>query len=410
VQRPASIFLVWRESEAQAALLAMVVLWCLPLAAALAGVRYPAEAALLQLFVWAGGGFMLGWLIGLLNSHPVRSLGLVPPGLTALVPVLIWNALGGAPSAILLGFLWGVVCASAARGAWAALSGRVPDWFMGLLGLTALGLFFGALRLAIEADWLAVPEGLFAVLAVVAAVAAVVGWWTLLTPTLELLVEWMIAPFYRVRTAGPGAKQLPRRGPLLIVANHAAWGDPIWLAKVVPRLVRPLMTSRFYDLPVLRWLMVHVVRAIRVPHAAFRREAPELKEAAEALARGECVAIFPEGGMRRQEETLLRPFGQGVWRILCTQPLTPVVVCWIEGGWGSFSSYYRGPPTKNKRMDWRRPITLAFAEPEVLPAELLADKQQTRHHLWRRCLECRRYLGLPVPPASPPQPETREGE
>src|SRR5262249_36766554 len=142
-------------------------------------------------------------------------------------------------------------------------------------------------------------------LAALAAVGAAVAWWALLTPTLELFTQWLLTPMYHVRAAGPGADKLPRRGPLLFVANHAAWGDPFFVAWVTPRHVRPMMTSRFYDLPFIRWLMVHIVRAIRVQHGGFRREPPELNEAAAALGRGECVAIFPEGGMRRSGDRLI---------------------------------------------------------------------------------------------------------
>src|SRR5207244_9486788 len=110
------------------------------------------------------------------------------------------------------------------------------------------------------------------------------------------------------------------------------------------------------DLPGVRWLMEKVVRAIRVPQERFRREAPELQEAIAELKRGGCVLIFPEGFLRRKEEKLLKLFGQGVWRILKEVPNTPVVVFWIEGGWGSYTSYKDGPPMKNKKMDFHRRI------------------------------------------------------
>jgi 1-acyl-sn-glycerol-3-phosphate acyltransferase len=232
----------------------------------------------------------------------------------------------------------------------------------------------------------------------------------LLAPTLEMLTEWLLVPMYRIQAFGPGVGRFRRRGPLLVFANHAAWGDPFWVASIVPRHVRPMMISRFFDLPVMRWLMVHVVRAIRVPRTLIRREAPELDEAITTLRNGEALMIFPEGGMRKDEAHLLRPFGQGVWRILHAVPQTPVVACWIEGGWGSFVSYKDGPPTKNKRVDWRRPIRIGVAEPEVLPAEVLADRQRTRDYLRRRCLECRRFLGLDVPPLDADNPSLPVGE
>jgi len=155
-----------------------------------------------------------------------------------------------------------------------------------------------------------------------------------------------------------------------------------------------MMTSVFYDLPGLRWLMRHVVEAIRVQHSRYRREAPELQEAVAALDAGQCVIIFPEGSLRRDEARPLRQFGQGVWHILHQRPRTPVVVCWIEGGWGSYCSYYHGPPTKNKRLDWFRRIEVVVAEPQVLAPEILQDQRATRAFLMQQCLRTRQHLGL----------------
>ncbi len=215
---------------------------------------------------------------------------------------------------------------------------------------------------------------------------------------------------YDVRVHGPGADRTPRRGPLLVIANHSSYADPFWLSIILPRKVTPLMTSVFYDLPVLHWLTAHLIHAIRVQASAFRREAPELHEAADVLRRGGCVLLFPEGGLRRREDQVLMPFGQGAWHILKELPQTPVVVCWIEGGWGSWASYRGGPPMKNKRLDFRRRIDIYVDEPRPLDAAVLADHHTTRAYLRRACLECRRRLGLPAPDEAESRKEVQHGE
>jgi hypothetical protein len=58
-----------------------------------------------------------------------------------------------------------------------------------------------------------------------------------------------------------------------------------------------------------------------------------------------------------------------------------------------------GPPMTNKKRDFWRRIDIAVEEPQVLPAEVLADHRSTRRYLMRACLEARRHLGLPVPAA-----------
>jgi 1-acyl-sn-glycerol-3-phosphate acyltransferase len=241
------------------------------------------------------------------------------------------------------------------------------------------------------------PTGQVVLVAVLAALAAAAVWWFLFRDSFELLVELLLLPFFRIHGHGPGLTKVPLRGPVLVIANHCAWFDPPWVAKVFPRRVFPMMTSDFYDLPGLRWLLKNVLHVIRVQASSFRREAPELDEAIDRLDEDGCLVLFPEGYLRRAAKPSVRMFGQGVWRILQARPETPVVVCWIEGGWGSYTSYAGGKPTKNKRMDFWRRIDVAVSEPQQVPQEILADSRATRIHLMRACLQARGHLGLEVP-------------
>jgi len=134
---------------------------------------------------------------------------------------------------------------------------------------------------------------------VLAAGVASTAIWLLFREVLELFTEFLIWPFYRIRGYGPGLDDFPLQGPAVVVANHSAWLDPVWIAKVLPRRITPMMTSVFYDKPILRWLMVNVVHAIRVEASEFRREAPELFKLVEERRR-EMIQryfgrIFAEG-------------------------------------------------------------------------------------------------------------------
>ncbi|HJT75950.1 MAG TPA: lysophospholipid acyltransferase family protein, partial [Gemmataceae bacterium] len=258
-------------------------------------------------------------------------------------------------------------------------------------------LLVGLRRLGV----LAAPPGRLGLLALLTAAAVPAAWWLFFRQFAEEAGAVLLGPFYRVRLHGPGVEAFPEQGPLLVLANHAAWFDPLWLCKALPRRMTPLMISSFYDKPVLHWLMARVVRAIRVLDSPYRREAPELREAVAVLDRGGCVLIFPEGVLRRKDEVPLRPFGQGVWRILRERPATPVVVCWIEGGWGSLTSHFEGPPLTHKPLDWLRPIDIAVEPPRVLDPALLADPHAARRWLYQACLDAGRHLGLTPPTPAP---------
>jgi 1-acyl-sn-glycerol-3-phosphate acyltransferase len=359
------------------------------------------------LFFFAVGG-ALGWGVSLLARHPRRCLGLVPLGTTGMVGIMVWLMAELSPDSplptipcSLLGFTGMLIFASLSN-AWPGIATLTST----LVYAATETLFIGIVA------WIMVvrlfPPATTNTLLVATAVAAAVTWALLWRQLLELVLEGVIWPFHRIQAHGPGRNGIPKTGPLLIVSNHTAYADPFWIAKVMPRRTTPMMLSVFYDKPALRWLMRHVVGAIRVEKSGFRREAPELREAVAALDRGEAVLLFPEGILRRKEEMVLRLFGRGVWHILRERPLTPVVLCWIEGGWGSYASYKDGPPFVNKRLDWGRPIDVAIAEPIVLPAEVLADHRQTREYLWHACLACRRYLGLDVPAERPGDEDGQE--
>jgi 1-acyl-sn-glycerol-3-phosphate acyltransferase len=364
------------------------------------GMREPGRFGPIQeIIFWLGIGWLGGALLVAWQKHPRRVLAFVPAGAIGLVICLGITAWKGEACHTLL-FGLGMFLSWVKSPLLANYQDAVPveargnamalGSFLGQAGALALGGAFYGLQ---QEDGLG-SSALLGILAGVAfLLAATSGWW-FFREVLEQVTEILIAPIYRISGHGRGRGSFPRRGPVLVVANHTSWVDPLWVGKVVPRRIIPMMTSLFFDLPGMRWLMTHVAHAIRVEASTFRREVPELQEAIAALDRGETVVVFPEGALRKREDQPLKQFGQGVWHILQERPATPVVVCWIEGGWGSFCSYAKGPPTKNKRMDFWRPIRVGISPPQVLAKEVLADHRTTRNFLMQECLQARQYLGL----------------
>jgi 1-acyl-sn-glycerol-3-phosphate acyltransferase len=348
----------------------------------------------LRAFAWA---FLGGALLTIPARHPFRHGGFALYGTTVGLASAVWLAVSDGidgpvvglglsfgmslPALLNLAFTW---TRPGHHGVTAALI--VIGWCAGGLGLA------GTLAAQLP-DPVASRTPLVTILVVVLGVATVGAWLTLFRPALELTAEIVLWPVYRITGHGPGAAAIPARGPYLVIANHAAWLDPLFLAKVVQAPIVPMMTSKFYDLPVIAFLM-RVIGTIRVPDSAYRREAPELKDAVQALDRGEALIVFPEGFLRRKEEVPLRRFGRGVWQILQDRPDTPIYACWIEGNWGSYTSFKGGPPTKNKRPDvWRR-IRIGMHGPFRLDAATLADHMATRTALMQEVAKARGPLGL----------------
>ena len=89
-----------------------------------------------------------------------------------------------------------------------------------------------------------------------------------------------------------------------------------------------------------------------------------------------------------------------------------MVACWIEGAWGSWASYWNGPPGRNKRPDFRRPIGVGVSAPTAVKPDVLAHHLRTRLHLMNEVLAARTHLGLPdAPPVGlPTRDEEENGE
>jgi 1-acyl-sn-glycerol-3-phosphate acyltransferase len=358
---------------------------------------------------WGLFGAGIGLVLCLIFAHPTRILGFVAYG--ALLWIILLPIDGPYPwcrtLAFLAGFAAALILLPLALTAWRRLGATkrykpklTPNDIV--MALVILAIFGGCLFLQYGMGL--TPRTHFWLWWGLQVVGMLTAFFVLRRAAFEWLSAALMMPMYRMRTLGPGLEKVPWEGPLLIVANHAAWMDPFWIGKVIPRPHTPMMTSVFYDLPVVRTIMKHVLGVIRVPFQLGRRETPEINAAIARLDQGGAVLIFPEGGLRRKEEQILKLFGQGVWRILKERPDTPVVCCWIEGNWGSFFSARNGEPCKNKKFDWLRPITIVIADPKPVPSDILATQQATRRYLMDQVLALRQHLPGYKPEGKPTMP------
>jgi 1-acyl-sn-glycerol-3-phosphate acyltransferase len=166
-------------------------------------------------------------------------------------------------------------------------------------------------------------------------VAVAVYIFTLVPEFMMRFITWvLVRTLYRVRV--DGLKNVPDEGAALVVCNHVSFMDPLILMANVRRPMRFVMYYKIFNLPLLRF----VFRTARAIPIAGRNEDPALMERAfelvdEALANGEVVCIFPEGGITR--DGTIQNFRPGVDRILARRPV-PVVPLALRGMWGSIFS------------------------------------------------------------------------
>ncbi|UNK51021.1 MFS transporter [Lysobacter sp. S4-A87] len=149
-------------------------------------------------------------------------------------------------------------------------------------------------------------------------------------------LSWvLVRGLYRLRVHGV-EKHVPDDGAALIVCNHVSYMDALILAASIPRPVRFVMYYKIFNIPVMSWIF-RTAKAIPIAGA---KEDPVLMQRAfeeidAALAAGELVGIFPEGGLSK--DGAIAPFKSGVERILERRPV-PVVPMALRNMWTSMWS------------------------------------------------------------------------
>lgn len=214
-------------------------------------------------------------------------------------------------------------------------------------------------------------------------IAVAIYIFTLVPEFMMRFMTWVLVnTLYRVRV--DGLANVPDEGAAVVVCNHVSFMDPLILMACVRRPMRFVMYYKIFNIPGLRFIF-RTAKAIPI---AGRHEDAALMERAfeqidEALAAGEVVCIFPEGGLTK--DGAVSTFRPGIDRILARRPV-PVVPLALRGMWGSIFSRRDGALRRARlpRRFWSRielvggaPLPAAVANAAVLEArvgELRGDK------------------------------------
>jgi putative phosphoserine phosphatase/1-acylglycerol-3-phosphate O-acyltransferase len=144
-----------------------------------------------------------------------------------------------------------------------------------------------------------------------------------------------MVPYADIRISG--TEKIPAAGPVILVANHRSYFDPMVISMVVAktgRTVRSLGKKEVFDVPVVGSLAT-AMGGIRVDRGTGSDE--PLRHAADALGAGEMVAIMPEGTIPRGP-AFFDPELKGRWGAarlaqLTSAPVIPVGLWGTEKVW-----------------------------------------------------------------------------
>ena len=120
-----------------------------------------------------------------------------------------------------------------------------------------------------------------------------------------------------------GLEHLPRRGPAIVISNHASYADAILLGSAAPRPIHFIVLQWMYDLLPLRWFYWGMGT---IPVRAEGQDSKGIKQALRLLSSGRVLGVFPEGS-RSSDGRLTEPrLGAAMIAALSGAPVVPVYI------------------------------------------------------------------------------------
>jgi 1-acyl-sn-glycerol-3-phosphate acyltransferase len=168
------------------------------------------------------------------------------------------------------------------------------------------------------------------------------------------------------RAIAQGVEHVPRSGAFILASSHLSAYDVPLLMRHTPRRLDFVSIVEVFRNPLIAWFFSHMNA---FPLDRHRADPRTVRIVIDRLERGRVVAMFPEGRIRAEQESVVHggTFRAGVARIarLANVPIVPVVVL-NSAAYENFSSWL---PLRRTRYG------VAFAAPISVTDEAAAEMQ-----------------------------------
>ncbi|MCL0059143.1 1-acyl-sn-glycerol-3-phosphate acyltransferase [Dehalococcoidia bacterium] len=176
-----------------------------------------------------------------------------------------------------------------------------------------------------------------------------------------------------------GRENVPRNGPLIVVANHLSLIDPPLLSASVPRRVFFMAKEELFSswgAAFVRWFGAFPVRRGTLDRKALR-------QAMQVLERGQTLGMFPEGKRSLNQQMNEAEFGIAMIALRSGASILPVGI--------SGSENVSGPG-----FIWRRPrVAVTIGQPFSFPRN---EGKLTREQLVEATNLIMRHIAEVLPP------------
>ncbi len=145
---------------------------------------------------------------------------------------------------------------------------------------------------------------------------------------LKILISLILKPFYSLRVKG--LENLPKKGAVILVANHCSYLDPLCLGLAVPRKINWMVLKPYYDLWWLRWFFK---ASLCFPVNIDKPNIEAVRHALWVLKQGRMLGVFPEGSRSEDGRLKKGEFGAALLALKSAAPILPVA---IEGAFEAY--------------------------------------------------------------------------
>ena len=171
-----------------------------------------------------------------------------------------------------------------------------------------------------------------------------------------------------------GMDNVPREGGILVAANHVSEIDPLVIGHYLydlGRAPRFLAKSELFRKPPMKWIAEGAKQIPVSRHASDAAAA--LVPAVEALQRGECVLIYPEGSATRDPNLWPMKARTGIARValMSNAPVIPIAMWGPEAILPYKARRPKLFPRRTMRIVAGPPVDLSAYVGKPLTAELL---------------------------------------
>ncbi len=181
--------------------------------------------------------------------------------------------------------------------------------------------------------------------------------YVLIRPTVRLLFYLGMCLFYKVRING--LENFPKEGPVVVVANHTSWLDGVIMLVLIPRIPRTIAWAGNFNHWILKkWANFCGIILISGGPKSIRKS---FQTARDILADDGVIALFPEGGISRENQ--VKTFKPGLTKIIGKDSPVPVIPVYFDELWGSIFSFSEGKSISKRPKSIHRPLSVHIGKP-----------------------------------------------